>query len=69
MKKLTFFLFLIISIVSCKKDDGCIDESLKHNNPCIKNARPVCGCDGITYVNSCYAEREGITLWTDGECK
>ncbi len=29
---------------------------------------PVCGCDGITYSNGCYAYREGITSWTPGSC-
>jgi gliding motility-associated-like protein len=30
---------------------------------------PICGCDGITYSNPCYAEREaGVLYYLPGEC-
>jgi hypothetical protein len=29
---------------------------------------PVCGCDGKTYDNSCFAEASGIRTWTAGAC-
>ena len=59
MKK---FLFLIlIVVISCSKDkenndENCIDESLIDvTSACIEIYDPVCGCNGITYPNSCYA--------------
>ncbi len=29
---------------------------------------PVCGCNDVTYENSCRAECAGITEYTEGEC-
>jgi hypothetical protein len=48
----------------------CIDSSLI--NPtieCIALLQPVCGCDGVTYGNSCIAVNYyGITEFSNGPC-
>ena len=36
---------------------------------CPRNLRPVCGCNGITYSNGCYAFNGGVTWWVPGKCE
>ena len=69
-------------IISCDKDDdncvpkpvvtngSCIDSTLIENNSsCLDILEPVCGCDGVTYGNSCYATiYGGVTSYVQGEC-
>lgn len=35
---------------------------------CTEEFDPVCGCDGETYSNDCFAAREGVNVRSQGEC-
>jgi Kazal-type serine protease inhibitor domain len=41
----------------------------KPNCPCTDVFAPVCGCDGVTYSNSCEATCAGVLSYTPGSCE
>tara|TARA_B100002019_G_C21146436_1_gene535920 strand:- start:104 stop:313 length:210 start_codon:yes stop_codon:yes gene_type:complete len=63
-------VLLIIGSVCSNVDEDCIDESeISDDIYCLEIYDPVCGCNRETYSNDCYAEKEGVTEWTEGECE
>ena len=71
---------LTIIFFSCEKNNNCvptpsvqigvcIDPNLVNDSiVCLTVYDPVCGCDGVTYSNSCYADGSGVILYVSGEC-
>lgn len=76
MKRLLFFFLALFCLAAtCKEarkttSDDCLDESkINPDMACIEVYEPVCGCDGKTYPNECYAQVSGITRWEKGPCE
>ena len=76
--KQIFLFFLLLSVASINAQGTyqptCIDTTLMNfnANPCYGNPyEPVCGCDNVTYRNSCLADAAGIIYqsYTQGPCE
>ena len=70
MRNISFFLFVLL-FISCDDEDSSSPCQINENDEdmvCIEIYQPVCGCNNETYSNSCYAGRDGVTSWSEGEC-
>ena len=70
MRNISFFLFVLL-FISCNDEDSsspCQISKKDEDMVCIEIYQPVCGCNNETYSNSCYASRDGVTSWSEGEC-
>ena len=69
MKNISILLLAFL-FVSCDDEDSsspCKVDGLD-GRICTEEYQPVCGCNNQTYSNSCYAGRDGVTSWSEGEC-
>ncbi len=77
-------VLLSCTAISCKKNNSmltgeqpgaeagtltvCMGKPIKGVN-CLDVYRPVCGCNGVTYSNACYANIAGVKSYTEGTCE
>lgn len=64
-----FFFNSVEECLICDQET-CVDSAyIDPNAMCFSLWDPVCGCNGITYGNSCEAlVMGGVTSWFEGEC-
>lgn len=61
-------LFLLL-LISGRTSAQCIDSlAIQYGFSCDPRYEPVCGCNGYTYRNDCYARNNGLQSWSQGIC-
>lgn len=69
MRKLTLVSLILLAFVSANAQ--CLD-TLNFPNlqpPCNPDFIPVCGCDGVTYKNRCFADFATVQQYVEGPCE
>ena len=69
MRTLVVLIFWLSVGAGCHKDvdPDCVEKP-SDGRLCALVYQPVCGCNGKTYSNACFAEGVGITNYKQGEC-
>jgi uncharacterized repeat protein (TIGR01451 family) len=61
----SFVRIIQITTANPCKDSGYVNNA---SQPCPQFISPICGCDTITYKNTCLASRSGVKMFTKGPC-
>ena len=60
-------MYCLTPLGECDSQGKCVDR-LGDDVMCLAIWDPVCGCDGHTYSNGCYAAKAAVSIDYDGEC-
>lgn len=62
-------LLVLLTVIGCHDNTkDCVDTSKKKDGVCYEMYKPVCGCNGVTYSNDCFASAAGVLRWSEGAC-
>lgn len=69
---ITVIVVLVVPIFSVKSElksgFDLIRQNFEEPEACIQIFEPVCGVDGITYSNQCFADMAGVLVAFEGQC-
>jgi hypothetical protein len=67
-----FLILILVLLMTCGEEPisntPCKDEK-DPTKSCLMVENPVCGCDGKTYMNACFASKNGVSTYKKDKCK